>query len=96
MDDYDLDDDYADDLDEFDDFDDESENDTDDDADMIDDEEIESAGLYDGRFDKEYGSTLPGVSYGASMNLSELTDEQLELYESSYYAGYDMGIKNED
>lgn len=51
-----------------------------------DDFEVEAAGFDDGNIDKDMH--LPTYSsYGSSIDVDELTDEQRDLYENAYFSG---------
>jgi len=60
--------------------------------------DLEELGLEDGIFDKD--NHMPyQASYGASVNLNELDDDQLEAYEQGYLTGaedYDLNNENEE
>ena len=54
-------------------------------------DEIEEFGIEDGTFDKE--NHMPfWSSYGSSVDITDLTDEQLEIYKM----GYDTGAEDYD
>ena len=48
----------------------------------------EEAGYADGEFDSQNGG-IDGASYGASIDLDSLTDDERDEYESAYYSGLD-------
>ena len=48
----------------------------------------EEAGYADGEFDSQNGG-IDGASYGASIDLDNLTDDERDEYESAYYSGLD-------
>lgn len=77
------DEDFDEDLDVF-----ESDEDTSSKDEDLSDEEVELAGSLDGEFDAEYDAPLYG-GYGSSVNLDNLTEEQKDLYDDAYHAGYD-------
>lgn len=53
--------------------------------------EIEEFGIEDGTFDKD--NHMPYMSsYGSSVDITDLTDEQLEIYKM----GYDTGAEDYD
>lgn len=60
--------------------------------------EIEELGMEDGTFDRD--NKMPyESSFGSSVDLSDLTDEQLEIYKMGYDAGadnYDLYSDDED
>lgn len=90
-----YDDDYNSD-DEDDDFDDDLDDDTDD-TDDSDDDSYHDASYYealdmdDGRFNREH-HILPHSSFGSSVNLDELDEDQREAYE----LGYGIGAEDYD
>ena len=46
----------------------------------------EEAGYADGEFDSQIGG-IDDASYGASIDLDSLTDDERDEYESAYYSG---------
>ena len=48
----------------------------------------EEAGYADGEFDSQIGD-IENASYGASIDLDFLTDDERDEYESAYYSGLD-------
>ena len=53
---------------------------------MISDFDVEAAGFDDGSIDKDMH--LPTYSsYGSSIDVNKLTDEQRDLYENAYFSG---------
>ncbi len=60
--------------------------------------EIEEFGIEDGTFDKD--NHMPYMSsYGSSVDITDLTDEQLEMYKMGYDTGaedYDLYADDED
>ncbi len=60
--------------------------------------EIEEFGIEDGTFDKD--NHMPYMSsYGSSVDITDLTDEQLEIYKMGYDTGaedYDLFSDDED
>ena len=53
---------------------------------MISDFDVEAAGFDDGSIDKDMH--LPAYSsYGSSIDVNKLTDEQRDLYENAYFSG---------
>ena len=69
--------------------------DSDDGEPRISDADLEMAGSLDGESDAVNGMPLFG-SYGSSIDLEGLTDQQRDLYDSAYYAGHDAGSDLED
>lgn len=87
-----MDEDYEEDLDGFDDDEedasfDEEDIEDDDYDDEVDDNEVAMDAFMDGQFDAEYNG-VPYPSYEMSVDADRLTDEQKELYETEYLAGY--------
>lgn len=62
--------------------------------DQISDSDVFSAALDDSDVDKLPGG-LPGDSYGHSIDLDKLTDEQRDLYDSEYYGNIDNRIDDD-
>ena len=89
-------------MDDYDDFDedDDFDRDFDDDGgfdsdDEIDDNDVAINAFLDGQFDAEYNG-VPYPSYEMSVDADKLTDEQKDLYETEYLAGYqDQEIQDE-
>ena len=83
-------------LDDEDDFS-ESDYDLDDDSeaddvlDQISDDDVYLAASLDSDVDKSLGN-LAGGSYGHSIDLDKLTDEQRDLYDSEYYGNMDNDL----
>ena len=77
------DEDFDENLDEY-----ESDEDSGDENEDLSDDEVELTGSLDGEFDSEYDMPLYG-GYGSSVDLDDLTDEQKDLYDDAYHAGYD-------
>lgn len=66
--------------------------------DDLSDADIEELGIEDGTFDRDNDMPYMG-SYGSSIDLDELTDEQRDAYEQGYYSGaedYDLDTDNEE
>ena len=64
----------------------------------LSDSDIEELGIEDGTFDRDNNMPYQG-SFGSSVDLDELTDEQREAYEQGYYTGaedYDLDTDNEE
>lgn len=59
--------------------------------DQISDADVFMAASFDGDADKTFGNPA-GSSYGHSIDLNELTDEQRDLYDSEYYGNIDSGL----
>ena len=59
----------------------------DDEEDKLDDNEVAINASLDGQFDAEYNG-VPYPSYEMSVDADKMTDEQKELYETEYLAGY--------
>lgn len=55
--------------------------------DYVDDDDVAEEAFLDGQFDAEYNG-VPYPSYGMSADADKMTDEQKELYETEYLAGY--------
>jgi hypothetical protein len=84
---FERDNDLFDDLDESDDFD-SDDDELDKEVDEMSDGEVEMAGLQDGEFDANNGA--PAYSqYGSSVDLNELDDDQKDIYDTAYHAGFD-------
>lgn len=79
--------DEIDDTDELDDFD-SDDDEPDKELDEMSDGEVEMAGLQDGEFDAN--NDAPAYSqYGSSVDLNELDDDQKDIYDDAYHAGFD-------
>lgn len=76
------------------DLDDESDEDEDS-LDRISNADVFMAASFDGDADKNFGNPA-GSSYGHSIDLDELTDEQRDLYDSEYYGNIDNIIDDDD
>lgn len=61
----------------------------------ISDADLAMAGSMDGESDAVNGMPLYG-SYGSSIDLEELSDEQRDLYDGAYYSGHDAGSDLEE
>ena len=58
----------------------------------LSDSDLEELGIEDGTFDRDNNMSYMG-SFGSSVDLDELTDDQREAYEQGYYTGaedYDL------
>ena len=87
-----MDEDYEEDLDGFDGDEedasfDEDDIEDDDYDDEVDDDDVAMDAFMDGQFDAEYNG-VPYPSYEMSVDADKLTDEQKDLYETEYLAGY--------
>ena len=86
-----MDEDYEEDLDGFDDDEEDASLDEedieDDDYDKVDDNDVAVDAFLDGQFDAEYNG-VPYPSYEMSVDADKLTDEQKDIYETEYLAGY--------
>ena len=66
--------------------------------DNLDESDIENLGIEDGTFDRQNKMSYQ-ASFGSSVNLDELSDEEREAYELGYEIGaenYDLDIDDED
>lgn len=79
---------------DYDDLDDETDGDEDS-LNQISDADVFMAASFDGDADKTFGNPA-GSSYGYSIDLNELTDEQRSLYDSEYYGNIDNRIDDDD
>ena len=65
---------------------------------ILSDQGLEALGIEDGTFDRDNNMSYMG-SFGSSVDLDELTDDQREAYEQGYYAGaedYDLSSEDEE
>ena len=66
--------------------------------DNLSEADIEELGIEDGNYDKD--NDMPyQASYGSSVDLDELTDEQREAYEQGYMTGaedYDLDTEDDE
>ena len=61
------------------------------------DDDLEALGIEDGTFDRDNDMPYQG-SFGSSVDLDELTDEQREIYELGYNTGaedYDLDTEED-
>ena len=64
----------------------------------LSDSDIENLGIQDGMYDRENKMSYQ-ASFGSSVDLDELSDEEREAYELGYEIGaenYDLSLDDED